>query len=180
MSKIYTKTGDKGSTSLADGTRVSKTHPWIEAYGTIDELNAYLALFLASSEEPFLQNIQNQLFVVGGMLATPADKWPQIFPNVNWEVSISGIEQEIDRLSAQLEPLKNFIILGGAPPIALLHVCRTVCRRSERRIAGIAESDERYFLLLQFVNRLADYFFILARFYHKKMNIDETYYKSTK
>jgi cob(I)alamin adenosyltransferase len=180
MSKIYTKTGDKGMTSLADGTRVSKTSELLEAYGTIDELNAQIALFLATSEEPFLEDMQHQLFVVGGMLATPADKWTEIWPTINLESYIATIEQEIDRLSAQLEPLKSFIILGGNTPIAQLHVCRTVCRRSERTIAQLAVQNERYFLLLQFANRLADYLFILARFYHKKMNIPETYWKSIK
>ena len=180
MSKIYTKNGDKGMTFLADGTRISKTSELLEAYGTIDELNAQIALFLATSEEPFLEAAQHQLFVVGGMLATPADKWVEMWSNHNLESYIAEIEQEIDRLSAQLEPIKSFIILGGNTPIAQLHVCRTVCRRSERIITRLAEQDERYFLLLQFANRLSDYLFILARFYHKKMNINETCWKSTK
>ena len=180
MSKIYTKTGDKGMTSLTDGTRISKASELLDAYGTIDELNAQIALFLSACEEPFLETAQHQLFVVGGMLATPADKWAEIWTNHNLESYIAEIEREIDRLSAQLEPLKSFIILGGNAPIAQLHVCRTVCRRGERIITRLAVQDERYFLLLQFVNRLADYLFILARFYHKKMNIAETYWKSTK
>jgi len=181
MSKIYTKTGDLGITSLADGTRISKTDILIEAYGTVDELNAQIALFLAVAEECFLVDVQQWLFVIGGMLATPVEKWEKMgYEDDRLKHYIMAVEKEIDQMSAQIEPLKSFIILGGNIPIAQLHVCRTVCRRSERIMARLVEQHEQYILLLQFANRLADYFFILARFYHKKMNITESYCKSIK
>jgi cob(I)alamin adenosyltransferase len=179
MSNIYTKTGDKGYSSLVDGTRVPKDDILLESYGTIDELNAHIALFLAMETDFLLQNVQHQLFVVGGMLATPPKKW-NIPDQINKITDyITSLESAIDQMSASLSPLQKFILPGGSQAIAQLHVCRTVCRRAERRIAQLAHRDECYFPILIFANRLSDFLFILARFYHKKLNIHETYWEST-
>ena len=175
--KIYTKTGDKGETSLVGGKRVKKYDTLLEAYGTIDELNAHIGLVIADELEPFLTDIQRMLFVVGGMLATETQNWSKYWPDTDLEALLQNVEQEIDRMSAELEPFKGFILPQGSMLIAHIHVCRTVCRRAERLVVKIAEKDETYSPLLKLVNRLSDYFFILAQYCHKKKNIFVTYWK---
>ena len=175
--KIYTKTGDKGETSLVGGKRVKKYDTLLEAYGTIDELNSNIGLVIAEEQEPFLTDIQRMLFVVGGMLATETQNWAKYWPNVDFADLLQPIESEIDRMSAELEPFKGFILPQGSLLIAHIHVCRTVCRRAERLIVKIADENEAYAPLLKIVNRLSDYFFTLAQFCHKKNNIPETYWK---
>ncbi len=175
--KIYTKTGDKGETSLVGGKRVKKYDTLLEAYGTIDELNSNIGLVIADEPEPFLTDIQRMLFVVGGMLATEPLNWAKYWPDVDFAGLLQQIESEIDRMSAELEPFKGFILPQGSMLIAHIHVCRTVCRRAERLVVKIAEENEAYAPLLKIVNRLSDYFFILAQFCHKKNNISLTYWK---
>lgn len=175
--KIYTKNGDKGETSLVGGKRIKKTDPLIEAYGTLDELNAHIGMVIAEIPFPFLTDMQRLLFVMGGMLATEPDKWAQYWPDTDLEVHLKNIECEIDRLNADLEPFKGFILPQGSATIAHIHVCRTVCRRAERCIAHISEKNSQYGFILKLTNRLSDYFFILALFCHKKNNIDITYWK---
>ncbi len=178
--KIYTKTGDNGTTSLSDGSRVSKCCDLLDAYGTIDELNSYLGLLISEENVPFVTKTQNFLFLVGGMLATPVDKWEQFYSKAPIEAFIGETEAEIDRLTEELPPLKGFILPQGSRAIAYAHLCRTVCRRAERVVVTLSDCDPRYAILQKMLNRLSDYFFILARWIHKKNNIDIIIYKSIK
>lgn len=171
--KIYTKTGDKGTTSLVGGTRVPKTHVRLEAYGTVDELNAHLGLlvtYLAEEEDrQMVGHIQHRLFAVGSNLATDLEKTDLKCASVIHPQEIERIEQEIDRLDNLLPPLRAFILPGGSRGASVCHVCRTVCRRAERRILALAEHCEVAPELIAYVNRLSDYLFVLSR----KMNLDE-------
>ena len=177
--KIYTKTGDTGTTSLASGERVPKTCARLQAYGTIDELNSYIGLLLtyltATEHETTLLHMQRTLFVCGGYLATDSSHTPQCAVTPD---DIAGIEQEIDLLQSNLPPLRAFILPGGSRPAAIAHICRTVCRRAERCILAIAEEgtdmDPK---LLSYVNRLSDYFFVLARKINKDENQAENIWK---
>jgi cob(I)alamin adenosyltransferase len=166
-SKLYTGGGDKGKTSLVGGERVMKDSPRIESYGTIDELNSFIGLLSAAVEDEkdraFLLFVQQRLFVVGAYLATNTTAAEKITQCKLTDADVEHIEQEIDRIDGQLPAMKAFVLPGGSRNAALAHVCRTVCRRAERKIcslAGEAVVDGR---LLTFVNRLSDYFFVLAR-----------------
>ncbi|MBR4136042.1 MAG: cob(I)yrinic acid a,c-diamide adenosyltransferase [Bacteroidales bacterium] len=178
--KIYTKTGDNGTTSLVDGSRVYKDDNLLEAYGTIDELNAHIGVVIAQKSEDFLTKVQNMLFVTGSLLATPTDKWETFFKDVHLEDFTKELEGEIDRMQAELPKMKGFILPQGNLLIANLHVCRTVCRRAERNIVKLMREDERYKPVQKMINRLSDYLFILARFTHKEMGIDEIVWQSIK
>ena len=171
--KIYTKTGDKGTTSLVGGTRVSKTHIRLEAYGTVDELNANLGVLVSylSDEEDrkLVCHIQDRLFTVGSNLATDLEKTELKCASIIHPEEIQRIEQEIDRLDTLLPPLRAFILPGGSRGASVCHVCRTVCRRAERRILALAEHYKVDSELLAYVNRLSDYLFVLSR----KINLDE-------
>ncbi len=163
-SKIYTKTGDKGSTSLVGGKRVLKTHIRLDAYGTVDELNSFIGLLLEEIDNTHTRDvlfkIQSSLFSVGCSLATDEDK--EEVCSVE-EAQIRLLESEIDRMDSLLPKLNNFILPGGCKSTALAHVCRTICRRAERNIYRIPEYADSGNLLLIYINRLSDYFFILAR-----------------
>ena len=168
--KIYTRTGDKGRTSLIGGHRVPKTHYRLEAYGTIDELNAHVGLLVSqlpssSAQLPVLQQVQNTLFVIGAQLATPSDvpTTAAVTPAM-----VSALEAAIDHIDAQLPPLRAFVLSGGCMSSAQCHVCRTVCRRAERRILALAAEVEVAADLLAYMNRLSDYLFVLSR----KINLD--------
>lgn len=171
--KIYTKTGDKGTTSLVGGTRVPKTHIRLEAYGTVDELNSHLGLLITylpdAQDRDFLQQVQDKLFVVGSHLATDQEKTKLKDASVITPEQVETMEREIDRLDALLPPLTAFVLPGGSRGAAVCHVCRTVCRRAERRILALSEQAEISSELLAYVNRLSDYLFILSR----KINLDE-------
>lgn len=171
--KIYTKTGDKGTTSLVGGTRVPKTHIRLEAYGTVDELNSNLGLLITyltdNRDKKFLQHVQDKLFAVGSHLATDQEKTKLYEISVITPALIEAIEQEIDYLDTLLTSLSNFILPGGSRGAAICHICRTVCRRAERRILALAEQVEISSELLIYVNRLSDYLFTLSR----KINLDE-------
>ncbi len=184
--KIYTRTGDKGTTRLVDGSCVEKFNPRVEAYGTVDELNSYLGVVRA-----FLQNhsvlqpldthfekIQNELFNVGSLLATEKDDVFAMLPPITSE-QIHNLENQIDILTADLPALKNFILPAGHPAAAHLHVARTMCRRSERRSAEIAMKDDRYDLTLQYLNRLSDYLFVVARWANLKSGVNDVLWKKT-
>ena len=178
--KIYTKTGDKGETSLVGGERTPKNSPLIEAYGTIDELNASIGLILAEIACPELEKIQQELFTIGGLLATPVNDWVKYWKDVDIQQLINELEKEIDTKSEGLPPMKSFILPGGSRAIAQIHFSRTICRRAERNIVNITNENKHYLLLLQYVNRLSDFLFILARYYHKIQNVDEIIWKSIK
>jgi cob(I)alamin adenosyltransferase len=166
-SMLYTKTGDRGTTSLVGGRRVSKTDRRIESYGAIDELNAFTGLMMAEISEKedldFLRFIQHKLFTVGSYLATDRESTELKTESRVTPESIVRIEQEIDRIDSGLPRMKAFILPGGCRPAALAHVCRTVCRRAERQIYRLHEIAEIEEPVLIFVNRLSDYFFVLAR-----------------
>ncbi len=170
---VYTKTGDKGRTSLVGGARVSKTHIRLEAYGTVDELNAQIGLLITyvtdGHDRDFLTNIQNQLFSVGSYLATDQEKTLLHAASQIASDQVEAMEQEIDRIDEQLPPLSAFVLPGGSRGATVCHVCRTVCRRAERRILSLADEVEISSVLLAYVNRLSDYLFVLSR----KMNQDE-------
>ncbi len=176
--KVYTRTGDNGTTSLSDGSRISKSNILLHSYGTVDELNSFIGLLISEFPEEFLTKVQNKLFVVGGMLATPTENWSKYWDLSKLSVFTSEIENEIDRVTAGLPQMKGFILPQGNRQIALAHVCRTICRRTERYVCELLQENEVYKDAQIMLNRLSDYFFILARFLHKKYEISETYYKS--
>ena len=183
--KIYTKTGDKGETSLYGGTRVSKAAARVESYGTLDELNAFIGLAKAEiSDEKVLNQlhkIQFDLFTVGSEAATPTDKL--ILANgknrldlMISEEEISELEHWMDDLDAELEPLQFFILPSGGKAAASVHVCRTVCRRAERAMVYLNETEEVRPELIKYLNRLSDYLFILARYISKISGEKEDYW----
>lgn len=167
--KIYTKTGDKGNTSLIGGTKVPKSHLRIEAYGTIDELNSYIGLCrdLISDEagRTVLQEVQDRLFTVGAALACDPVKEPKMrIPDLK-DTDIQYLEKEIDRMTEALPPMKSFILPGGHIAVSQLHVARCVCRRAERCCVRLElEGQEVEPIILQYINRLSDYLFVLARY----------------
>jgi cob(I)alamin adenosyltransferase len=168
LTRIYTKLGDAGETHLGDMSRVPKTHPRIEAYGDVDELNAHLGVALATTELPeqyatWLRRVQNDLFDVGADLCVPLDAGPT---KAGERLRVRAdqtewLEQRCDEVNDTLAPLKSFVLPGGTPAGAALHVCRTVCRRAERRAiaCGAEVSPET----VRYLNRLSDLLFILAR-----------------
>jgi cob(I)alamin adenosyltransferase len=164
--KLYTRTGDAGETSLFDGTRARKDDPRVDAYGEVDELNAWLGLIRASAIDPSLDAelvaIQRDLFALGAQLADPADKLaPRVAKAVIDDEHVVRLEQLIDRLDAEVPPLRRFILAGGTPAGAALHVARTVCRRAERRVVALSPPVDP--VLVRYVNRLSDLLFVLAR-----------------
>ena len=167
--KIYTKTGDAGETGLFGGGRVPKDDPRVQAYGHVDELNATLgfaaALDPAGFESEFLQSVQRDLFTIGAELATPAAA--RVRDHVQAE-RVSAIEQVIDKHEATLAPLKNFILPGGTPKAAALHVARTVCRRAERAVVTLARDEQTNPTIVHYLNRLSDLLFVLARSVNKQ------------
>lgn len=179
--KLYTKTGDKGSTGLIGGTRVNKNDPRLEAYGTIDELNANIGLLIALGvgevHRHFLANMQNLLFTVGSNLATDTSKMEFGAASVMKDEYITAVEQEIDRMDALLPPLREFILPGGSLQASQSHVCRTLARRAERRIIDMNETYPVNKNVMIYVNRLSDYFFILARTLLKEENRTEISWK---
>jgi cob(I)alamin adenosyltransferase len=165
--KIYTKTGDKGSTMLFGGTRVSKAHLRIDSYGTVDELNAYIGLLRDQSISPnyrqILKTIQDRLFVLGSHLATEPSKRNNVtLPQIS-TADITLLEQAIDDMEAQLPALKNFILPGGHTTVSFCHIARCVCRRTERLVVALADVDEVEPIIIQYLNRLSDYLFVLGR-----------------
>jgi len=177
-SKIYTRKGDAGLTSLVGGKKVSKASPSIDAYGTIDELNSFIACLLETIKEQddreFLLRIQSGLFTLGSYLASETGEMECLIS----EEEIALIESAIDRMDASLPPLKRFILPGGCPASAYAHVCRTVCRRAERCIVKISRSNKIDVKALKFINRLSDYFFILSRKQNFVYNVTENIWEN--
>ena len=166
-SKIYTGGGDKGKTSLVGGFRVPKTHPRLEAYGTVDELNSFIGLLIEEVDDSntceLLRFIQSKLFSVGSYLATDPSKTEYKIESHITGDSIQKIEEAIDLIDSDLPKMTSFVLPGGSRSAALAHVCRTVCRRAERNIYSIVESDEVEEPVLIFMNRLSDLLFVMAR-----------------
>ena len=177
--KIYTKTGDDGSTLLFGGGRVSKAHIRIEAYGTVDELNSFVGLVLHSLpndsvQKSTLNTIQNTLFVVGALLATNPDKGQKVSTNPLNPVDITYLEKQIDSMDAELPPLRNCILPAGSSAIATCHIARCVCRRAERNTVALAAHEPVEPLVIEYLNRLSDYLFTLARYIAHTTNTPET------
>lgn len=169
-SKLYTRTGDGGTTLLASGARVDKLHPRIEAYGTIDELNAQIGLLLTMALPPEveypLHKIQLALFDLGTHLATDLDAIPAESPLATITITdkqIETLEAEIDAIDNLLPPLHTFVIPGGTPQAAQAHICRTVARRAERYIAALSQTAHIHPQVLKYINRLSDFLFAAAR-----------------
>jgi cob(I)alamin adenosyltransferase len=167
--KIYTRTGDTGETALFGGGRVSKAHPRVRAYGTLDELNAFVGRALASLGEGAirerLSRVQHDLFALGAVLATPPPTGARRRPDVPDLPTdrIAEMETWMDEADRELQPLRNFILPGGTPAAADLHLCRTVCRRAEREVVEVAEDDPDAARLIRYLNRLSDLLFVFAR-----------------
>ena len=172
--KIYTKTGDMGETALFGGRRVSKAHARIEAYGLVDQLNAQLGIVALHVDDrelsAFIQRVQSQLFDLGADLATPLDVKSDYIVRVSAD-QIEKLEQEIDQMETELSPLKTFILPGGSAAAAHLHMARTICRQAERatvHLSSIEQINENALIML---NRLSDWFFVMARLANHRQQI---------
>ncbi|WP_455593472.1 cob(I)yrinic acid a,c-diamide adenosyltransferase [Bacteroides sp.] len=172
-SLVYTKTGDQGTTGLVGGTRVPKTHIRLEAYGTVDELNSNLGVLISYLTEErdynFLLGVQHKLFSIGSHLATDQEKIKLHDVSIITAADVENIEHEIDVMDDILPPLHSFVLPGGSRASAFCHVCRTICRRAERRILALSADYPISPELLAYVNRLSDYLFVLSR----KINFNE-------
>ena len=180
--KIYTKTGDKGSTTLIGGTKVLKSHLRIEAYGTVDELNSYIGLcrdlITDENSRTLLKEIQDRLFTIGSSLACDPEKEPKMkLPDLK-EEDVNRLETAIDKMNESLPPMRNFILPGGHPSVSHIHIGRCICRRAERCIVRLlADNEEVESIIITYLNRLSDYLFVLARFIAHQLKIEETPWK---
>jgi len=178
--KIYTKTGDKGQTSLVGGTRISKTELRIEAYGTVDELNSYVGLVrdqaVNNDRKDILKEIQDRLFTIGSILASEPEQTKKRIPDLH-ESDIELLEKEMDRMDESLEPMRFFILPGGHQSVSFGHLARTVCRRAERVVIRLSQETEVDDLVIRYLNRLSDYLFVLCRMMIKDLNIEEISWK---
>ena len=178
-SLIYTRTGDKGKTSLVGGERVDKTDIRLEAYGTVDELSAFLGVLVLSlhhhADKGLIGFIQNKLFTIGSYLATDPSFTSFRQESLLSEEAIVRLERRIDEIDEQLPKLNNFVLPGGTPCAAQAHVCRTVCRRAERAILRVNELHEVDDKILRFMNRLSDYLFVLSRACNVDAGIPEVF-----
>lgn len=167
--KIYTRTGDRGETSLFGGARVPKNDSRIDAYGTIDELNSHLGVVLAIEANDQLLAVQRDLFEIGAHLASPGTSRFTGVP----QSRIDELERGIDAMEAELAPLKSFILPGGTPAAAQLHVARTVCRRAERLVVALHDDDPATQSSIAYLNRLSDYLFVAARYANHKRDVED-------
>lgn len=178
--KIYTKTGDKGQTSLIGGTRLPKHHIRIEAYGTVDELNSFIGLVRdnVSEKETFdlLIEIQDRLFTIGSLLAADPEKNKMQLPQIS-ESDIVLLEKSIDKMNESLPEMKHFILPGGHTTVSHCHIARCVCRRAERSVLRLAENEKVDELIYKYFNRLSDYLFVLCRKLSKDLNANEIPWK---
>jgi len=178
LTKIYTRTGDDGTTGKADGSRIAKDDGLIAAIGDIDELNSVLATVIVHAPEDFtdsLHSVQNRLFDIGAELAmTGSDYGP--FPGINAD-DVVRLEQVLDELNAKLEPLKEFILPGGGAAASYCHVARAVCRRAERALVSLNRTQALNTDLMAYVNRLSDYLFVLARSINHTQGVEEIYWQ---
>lgn len=180
--KIYTKTGDKGQTSLIGGTKVSKSNIRIDSYGTVDELNSFIGLVrdYVSDEalKATLKEIQDRLFTIGSSLACDPEKEPLMkLPDLK-EDDVKELENEIDKMNDILPPMKNFILPGGHVAVSTTHITRCVCRRAERLCVGMLEGDSFVEpLVIKYLNRLSDYLFVLARYIAHLLKVEEIAWK---
>jgi cob(I)alamin adenosyltransferase len=177
LTKVYTRTGDDGTTGLGNGSRVAKDSPRIDAIGAVDELNSYLGVLLAEDIEKDvrlkLENIQHDLFDLGGDLSIPG--------RVSLDsAQVARLEQELDEYNATLEALKEFILPGGARAAALCHVARTVCRRAERYVVALYRNETAIVIHIHYLNRLSDFLFVLSRIINRQQGIKEVLWQPGK
>ncbi|GAA5220511.1 cob(I)yrinic acid a,c-diamide adenosyltransferase [Membranihabitans marinus] len=178
--KIYTKKGDRGNTKLLGGTPVSKAHIKVDAYGEVDELNAHLAhlkdelrsIYFNEIYTTMLHRINVQLFDLGSLLAVDNSKYKGKLNQIK-DDDIEELEEGIDDMEEGLDSLKNFILPGGHPLISLCHICRTVCRRAERKVVLLSEQENLNSIYIKYLNRLSDYLFTLARFIAVELDVEE-------
>ncbi|WP_210487339.1 cob(I)yrinic acid a,c-diamide adenosyltransferase [Rufibacter aurantiacus] len=179
--KIYTKTGDKGETSLIGGTRVKKSHLRIEAYGTVDELNSFLGVVrdqeVNQKRQQIFSEIQDRLFTIGSTLATDPVKEGKVQTPDLHLTDIQFLEEQMDLLDEQLPPLRNFILPGGHQAVSFCHVARTVCRRAERLVIALQEESHVDDLVVQYLNRLSDFLFVLSRAMALELGVEEITWK---
>ena len=174
--KIYTKTGDKGLTSLIGGTRVPKSSLRIECYGTVDELNSHIGLVrdqdVNAARRPLLKEIQDRLFTIGSALAADPEKSKMKLPDLH-AADVTLLEDEMDRLNLDLPELRAFILPGGHPAVSQTHVARCVCRRAERLVTHLAEESFVAELVAIYLNRLSDFLFVLSRAIAHELGVEE-------
>ncbi len=178
--KIYTRSGDDGTTGLIGGQRVAKDDPRVQCYGTVDELNATLGLAAAAVSDELrarLVRVQHELFTVGSHLALPEAKDSGILPLLD-EAMVHGLEREIDEVEHRLAPLRHFILPGGTEGAARLHVARTVCRRCERLVVAFAAGHEVEPLVICYLNRLADWLFVMARLVNHEAGVGDVIWRA--
>jgi len=182
ITRVYTRTGDDGTTALGSGERVGKDDPRIEAYGTVDELNSAIGVALASGLEPELEEVlarvQNELFHLGSDLCVPEESKERMpVPRIE-ERHVEAMEETIDRLTERLEPLANFLLPGGSPGASQLQLARTVSRRAERRVVSLAAASEINPLAQRYLNRLSDALFVMARYENHAKGVEEPLWDS--
>lgn len=179
--KVYTKTGDKGTTALISGRRVVKHHHRIEAYGTIDELMAFTGVLhdqlIDKHDKATFINIQDCLMTSASILAADCDDCDIELPEIK-ENDIAFLEEKIDEMDKDLTPLMNFILPGGHTTVSFCHVARTICRRAERLVNRVNEEEGHCHMVLKYLNRLSDYFFVLSRKLAKDLKVEEIVWKS--
>lgn len=181
--KIYTKTGDKGETSLLGGTRTSKADLQIEAYGNVDELNSYIGLIRDVISNEMVLNellfVQDRLFTIGSHLANDGTKNGIKLPILG-EADIQQLESSIDAMNEKLPPMHAFILPGGHTTVSFIHVARCICRRAERSVVRLAAENTIHLIIIQYLNRLSDYLFVLARKFAKDLDAHEVEWKPQK
>jgi cob(I)alamin adenosyltransferase len=178
--KIYTKTGDEGTTSLFGGKRVSKADLRIDTYGTVDELNSYIGLVrdqeVNQKRKEVLVEIQDRLFTIGSILATEPGNSKVKIPSLH-EQDVVFLEQEMDKMDAELPPMRFFVLPGGHSSVSFGHVARTVCRRAERLTIALNAHEVVEPLVIKYLNRLSDYLFVLCRMMTQELKVEETPWK---
>lgn len=178
--RVYTKTGDKGETSLIGGTRLPKQHIRIEAYGTVDELNSFIGVVrdqgIDEHSKSILIEIQDRLFTLGSLLAADPEKNKMKLPQVK-EEDIIFLEKEIDKMDEVLPEMKHFVLPGGHQAVSYCHVARCVCRRAERATLKLAENEKVDEIIYKYLNRLSDYLFVLSRKLAHDLKVEETPWK---
>lgn len=178
--KIYTKTGDKGMTSLVGGTRISKGDLKIESYGTVDELNSWIGLLrdqpVNEARRDLLKEIQDRLFTIGADLASEAEQTKKKIPDL-FDTDIQLLEAEMDKMDTEIPPLRAFVLPGGHQSVSFAHVARTVCRRAERLVIRLSEVEETNELIIKYLNRLSDYLFVLSRKMTQELGTEEVSWK---
>lgn len=175
--KIYTRTGDQGTTALISGRRLSKADARIEAYGTVDELNSYVGMVrdqaVNASRRAILKEIQDRLFTIGSHLADdPERHTSRPLPDL-WDSDVTVLEEQMDEMDAQLPLLRQFVLPGGHPSVSFAHLARTVCRRAERLVVALSEISPVEPIIIQYLNRLSDYFFVLSRHMAQELQVEE-------